>query len=202
MKAFDINLEEIENNIKNHIITRLEEYEDRGLFIYKNACNEWLLEYSETTDLPAFIDILVDDLNCTSILSPYTEAYYLHRALEVFEEDDRTYMNEEELQNIQDVLSELLKKHYIDRLTYNEYLYILKNDDLPSEAYILGKFPYVTARIVYENIAKDVITQYAQTSDALQSMFNFEIESAEEDYDEGFDELEESVKRHKRRLYY
>ena len=61
MKAFDINLEEIENNIKNHIITRLEEYEDRGLFIYKNACNEWLLEYSETTDLPAFIDILVDE---------------------------------------------------------------------------------------------------------------------------------------------
>ena len=29
-----------------------------------------------------------------------------------------------------------------------------------------------------------------------------EIESQEEDYDEGFDDLEESTKKHKRRLYY
>lgn len=207
MKAFDINLKDIENKVEENIIEQLNDYDESNLFLYERANNKWHLEYREIFDLPTFIDLLVEDLHDQYTLFPYTVSTYSNMALKVFEKENRTKMTEEELMLLKDSMKELLNEHFINESQYKGYLDFIedKHNTFPTQALIFGAFPSFIADIIYTNIAKDVITRYAQNSYSLQYLFSpideLELES-DEDYDEGFDELEESVKRHKRRLYY
>lgn len=110
MKAFDINIEEIEDTIRENILQQLHEFAYLGMFSFEKANNRWQLDNRDIHDLPSFIKFLFELVNNQDTYYPYTYTEYIEKALAVFKRENRTEMTEEEFQDMKNIFSKRHKR--------------------------------------------------------------------------------------------